>query len=33
MRPWVEERFGPLDRMDRTELETVWRAYDLPGEG
>ena len=33
LRPWVEERFGPLDRVDRTEVETVWRAYDLPGEG
>ena len=33
LRPWVEERFGPLDRVDRTELETVWRAYDLPDDG
>jgi SAM-dependent methyltransferase len=30
LRPWAEERYGPLDRVDRFELETVWRAYDLP---
>ena len=30
MRPWVEERYGPLDSIHRTELRTVWRAYDLP---
>lgn len=30
MRPWVEERFGALDSVNRTELRTVWRAYDLP---
>lgn len=30
LRPWVEERFGPLDRAERTVTETVWRAYDLP---
>jgi len=30
MRPWVEERYGPLDSVHRTELRTVWRAYDLP---
>ena len=29
MRPWVQERFGPLDSIGGTELETVWRAYDL----
>jgi ubiquinone/menaquinone biosynthesis C-methylase UbiE len=33
MRPWVEGRFGPLDRVDRTELQSVWRAYDLPAKG
>jgi SAM-dependent methyltransferase len=33
LRPWAEERFGPLDRVKRYEVETVWRAYDLPGEG
>jgi len=31
LRPWAEERYGPLERVDRYELETVWRAYDLPG--
>jgi SAM-dependent methyltransferase len=30
MRPWVQERYGPLDSVHRTELQTVWRAYDLP---
>jgi len=30
MRPWAEERFGPLDRVERYELPTTWRAYDLP---
>jgi SAM-dependent methyltransferase len=33
LRPWAEERFGPLDAVERYEVETVWRAYDLPGEG
>jgi SAM-dependent methyltransferase len=33
LRPWAEERFGPLDRVEWYEAETVWRAYDLPGEG
>ena len=33
LRPWAEERFGPLDRVERYEVEAVWRAYDLPGEG
>jgi SAM-dependent methyltransferase len=33
LRPWAEERFGPLDRVERYEVETVWRAYDLPVEG
>jgi SAM-dependent methyltransferase len=31
MRPWAEERFGPLDRVERYELPTIWRAYDLTG--
>ena len=31
MRPWAADRFGPLDRVERYELATVWRAYDLPG--
>ncbi|MGA9160534.1 MAG: class I SAM-dependent methyltransferase [Actinomycetota bacterium] len=30
LRPWAEERFGPLDRAERSQVETVWRAYDLP---
>jgi SAM-dependent methyltransferase len=33
LRPWAEERYGPLDRVERYSVETVWRAYDLPGEG
>jgi SAM-dependent methyltransferase len=33
LRPWAEERFGPLDRVEPYEFETVWRAYDIPGEG
>lgn len=33
IRPWAAERFGPLDRVERYELATVWRAYDLPGRG
>jgi SAM-dependent methyltransferase len=33
LRPWAEERFGPLDRVERYEVETLWRAYDLPVEG
>jgi SAM-dependent methyltransferase len=33
LRPWAEERFGPLDRIERYSVETVWRAYDLPGQG
>jgi SAM-dependent methyltransferase len=32
LRPWAEERYGPLDRVERYSVETVWRAYDLPGE-
>ena len=31
IRPWAAERFGPLDRVERYEFATVWRAYDLPG--
>ncbi|MCI0632650.1 MAG: class I SAM-dependent methyltransferase [Actinobacteria bacterium] len=31
IRPWAAERFGPLDRVERYELATLWRAYDLPG--
>jgi SAM-dependent methyltransferase len=30
LRPWAEERFGPLDAPVRLESEIVWRAYDLP---
>ena len=33
LRPWAEERFGPLDRVERYSVETVWRAYDQPGQG
>jgi SAM-dependent methyltransferase len=33
LRPWAEERFGPLDRGERYGVETVWRAFDLPGRG
>jgi SAM-dependent methyltransferase len=33
LRPWAEERFGPLDRIERYSVETVWRAYDLSGQG
>lgn len=32
LRPWAEERYGPLDRVELYSVETVWRAYDLPGE-
>jgi SAM-dependent methyltransferase len=32
LRPWAEERYGPLDRVERYSVEAVWRAYDLPGE-
>jgi hypothetical protein len=32
LRPWAEERYGPLDRVERYSVETVWRAYDLPGD-
>lgn len=28
--PWVEERFGPLDRPLPHTHPTRWRAYDLP---
>jgi SAM-dependent methyltransferase len=30
VRPWAEERFGPLDRPLTWESTIVWRAYDLP---
>jgi len=30
LRPWAEERYGPLDRIEENEVERVWRAYDLP---
>ena len=30
LRPWAEERFGPLDEVRPYEHATVWRAYDLP---
>lgn len=30
LRPWAVERFGPLDRVERYELGSIWRAYDLP---
>ena len=33
LRPWAEERFGPLDRVERYEVEMVWRAYDVPRQG
>jgi SAM-dependent methyltransferase len=33
LRPWAVERYGPLDRVERYEFATVWRAYDLPGRG
>ncbi len=29
VRPWAEERFGPLDRPLARDVEVVWRAYDL----
>jgi SAM-dependent methyltransferase len=30
LRPWAEERFGPLDRPQVFETTVAWRAYDLP---
>lgn len=30
LRPWAEERFGPLDEPRAWEHTIVWRAYDLP---
>jgi SAM-dependent methyltransferase len=33
VRPWAEERFGPLDAPMPSEAEVVWRAYDLPEAG
>jgi hypothetical protein len=29
VRPWAEERFGPLDEPREFEHPTRWRAYDL----
>ena len=29
MRPWAERRVGTLETVQRFELDTVWRAYDL----
>ena len=29
LRPWAEERFGPLDAAFEQQLEMRWRAYDL----
>jgi len=31
IRPWAQERFGPLDEPRTWETTIVWRAYDLPG--
>lgn len=33
IRPWAEEWFGSLHRVERYELTSVWRAYDLPEAG
>ena len=30
LRPWAEQRFGPLDQPQTWESTIVWRAYDLP---
>jgi len=30
VRPWAEERYGPLDRPLPHEVDVIWRAYDLP---
>jgi SAM-dependent methyltransferase len=30
VRVWATERFGPLERPERYELASRWRAYDLP---
>lgn len=30
VRTWAEGRYGPFDRVPRTEYEVTWRAYDLP---
>lgn len=30
IRPWAEERFGPLDVVQPFSVDTTWRAYDLP---
>jgi SAM-dependent methyltransferase len=28
VRPWAEDRYGPLDRPRRAEADILWRAYD-----
>ncbi|HEX2424462.1 MAG TPA: class I SAM-dependent methyltransferase [Actinomycetota bacterium] len=30
VRPWAEDRFGPLDRPMPVAFDIVWRAFDLP---
>jgi len=30
LRPWAEDRFGPLERLQVFKTTIVWRAYDLP---
>ena len=30
VRPWAEQRYGPLDRPRRAEADIRWRAYDRP---
>jgi SAM-dependent methyltransferase len=30
VRPWAEERFGPLDRPMPRDVDVIWRAYDVP---
>ena len=29
IRPWIEQRWGPLDREMRVEHEVVWHGYDV----
>ncbi len=31
VRAWAEERYGPLDRPMASQIDVVWRAYDLAG--
>jgi ubiquinone/menaquinone biosynthesis C-methylase UbiE len=33
LRPWLEERYGPLDAPHPHDTEIVWHAYDLPQDG